>query len=110
MTPTTVDMNESFEINGFRAVTTCRMTSWELEREQERARRLLAELPSTAEVGTIHLHRMCSRIAVSVEKGDDPLDNGILVGNMDGWSVESIDPLGRRFSVRIRFVEEDTEE
>ena len=82
-----------------------RMTKDEVERDLIRVGLLdnqLQELNVT--VQQYGLHGKLRRVSAVLKPGHDPLRNGILVGNVDGFSVEAVQPdRGGPSAVGIRF-------
>lgn len=88
-----------------------RMTLDEWQREKERIPRLLEELSehvSTWAIEIVAAYASQRRVGVRFTKTHDPLGNGVLVGNIQGWTVEAVNPCGID-EVYIRFQEAETD-
>jgi hypothetical protein len=86
-----------------------RMTRDEVDRDLSRVDRLdeqLQELSVT--IRRYGIHGQLRRVSAVLTLDYDPLENGILVGNVEGFSVESVQPDCGTSTIGIRF-QEDSE-
>lgn len=84
-----------------------RMTDGEMDRFKERAKKLLGQVEariSTYPIDYLRAYGSQRRIGIRMSPGNDPLGNGIITGNFDGFDVEAVKPVDHE-TVYIRFQE-----
>jgi hypothetical protein len=82
---------DSIERSGPTAYLQSRMTKDEVERDLERVDRLQRELSDTTVVN-YYLYGQLRRVGALIEIGHDPLHNGFIASNVDGFSVDAVKP------------------
>ena len=97
----TYDETDTLEVCGVKTGVNSRMTEYEMERFRDRAEALLEELDGY-EVSRLVAYGSQRRAGVFVDPGHDPLGNGILTGNVEGFETEAVQPVSTT-EVFIRF-------
>lgn len=85
-----------------------RMTEYEASKWRDRADRLLEELRNGLpdyEIEHLVAYGSSRRIGVRLGRTDDPLRNGIMTGNVEGFDVEAVSPVNHD-TVFVRFQEQ----
>jgi len=99
---------QTVEHDGIPVYVNNRMTEYEANRWRARADKLLSELRDQLadyEIESLAAYGSARRIGVRLARQHDPLGNGIMVGNVDGFDVEAVSPIDHE-TAYIRFQEQ----
>jgi len=85
-----------------------RMTQYEVSRFRDKADELLSAVSNRGkyEVVRLHAYGHAHRIGAKLKINRDPLHNGVITTNIDGFAVESVKPTKEYDHVCIRFMKE----
>lgn len=108
------EVTDQTEVRGVDIYIKNCMTEYEMERFKQRAKKFLDAVENAKSgihsypVDSLYAYGNLRRIGARMKVSDDPLGNGIVVGNIDGFSVEAIRPVhGEGEETYIRFQENE---